>query len=106
MPATVRVKALRNLRYQTRRMVAGDVFEGPKRPLTLLARIGHVEILPREAVPVPPPPPEVAASIGAAVSEVEALREEARARGVRVDLRWGAARLREELAKPEEPAES
>jgi hypothetical protein len=100
-----RLVALKSITYATRRLQAGDAFDAVARDARILKAIGKarddydvpVAPLPPPAVPTPP-----------ADDGLDALRAEAEAAGVRVDKRWGEARLRAEIAstarqKPPEP---
>lgn len=83
--------ASRAMRYGTRALRAGDEFEASRRDARLLVAIGRASEA-KEPEPVKPEPED----------DIEALREEAQALGVHVDGRWGAKRLRDEIAKARE----
>lgn len=53
----------------------------------------------------PPPPPQEPPADGDPEAELAQLRAEAEAAGVKVDGRWGADRLREEIAAAKAEAE-
>jgi hypothetical protein len=72
------MQATKPFRYATRALAAGETFEANRRDARTLAAIGKArEIEPKE--------------------NVDGLREEALALGIKVDKRWGADRIREEI---------
>jgi len=74
--------ARKSMNYATRALKAGDVFAAPQRDARILIAIGKAD-------PAP-------------VDPMEELRKEAAALGVKVDARWGEARLRAEIEKAQE----
>ena len=111
----MRLKALRPHVYGTRRLTAGDEYEAPQ--MEALAQVlgkrakfikGRRDA--PAAAPAPPsvpryesepePEPESTEPEPAETpSGIEALRIEARDLGIDIDGRWGATRLRHEIAK-------
>jgi len=107
---TTRLIATKGMRYATRHLRAGDVFEAGYRDAQLLVKIGRAKIAEAdeevtETVVATPAKNEVveeeSASDQAAPVEgedlLEALRAKAAALGIHVDGRWGEARLLEEI---------
>lgn len=94
--------------YRTRRLQAGDPFEVKDRyEATIWTRVRKTARLDYD-VPVAPLPGHAAPPAPEPEPDLDALRAEAEAAGVRVDKRWGEARLRQEIAsaprqKPPEP---
>lgn len=95
----VRLVALKRMTYNTRRLVAGDVFEASNKDARILVGVKRAEAAPppspplprpRPAPPPPPPPPE---------PDLDQLRATARSLGIVVDNRWGARTLQAEIAK-------
>lgn len=92
--------------YRTRRLQAGDPFEVKDRyEATIWTQVRKTARLDYDVpvAPLPSPPAPQPTDDG-----LDALRAEAEAVGVRVDKRWGEARLRQEIAsaprqKPPEP---
>lgn len=99
----VKMRATRPLRYETRRLVAGDEFEVDRRHVKVLKAIKKAEVVRAPAV-VPPPSPVVAEKIAAAVAPVStgdlaALRAEYESVvGRKPFLGWGETVLREKIA--------
>ncbi len=93
---TVMLMANRQMTYATRRLLPGDTFEASARDARILLAMKKVREVRKPAV-VPPPPPAVAAKTAEWSAELDTLREEARAAGVAVDMRWGSRRLRQEI---------
>jgi len=60
----VKLKAVKGLTYNTRRLLPGDVFDASPRDARLLLAIRKAEAM-REPVELPPPPPAVAEKIAA-----------------------------------------
>lgn len=112
MPKMKTLRAIRPLKYMTRMMVPGEVFEADKRYVPALLATKKAELV-REPAAVPPPPPAVAAKIAAAVAPVAApapaapqvdddllkARAEYREAFGRMAFHgWDAATLREKIA--------
>lgn len=77
-------------KYQTRHMVAREVPDATARALIKLGRYEEVEEEPkRRNATAPDPKPS---------SDLETLRDEARGMSIHVDMRWGAERLKKEIA--------
>ncbi len=98
-----RMRALRKMRYGTRRLVAGDVFEEPsRRKAKIYAAVGLAEYHPdRMPAEIPAPPADVAAvveDLRTEGDELEALRAEAEARGLEYSPRLRAPGLRKLLS--------
>ncbi len=99
----VKMRATRPLRYETRRLVAGDEFEVDRRHVKVLKAIKKAEVVRAPAV-VPPPSPVVAEKIAAAFAPVStgdlaALRAEYESVvGRKPFLGWGETVLREKIA--------
>jgi hypothetical protein len=66
----VKARAVTALSYSTRRLQAGDVFEGEASHVEALIRIGKAERI-REPADVPAPPARVAERIRAAIKPAE-----------------------------------
>lgn len=62
----MKLKAIRSLKYNTRRMEAGDEFEAPDKDARLLLATRKVTKM-RDPVALAPPPPAVAKKIAAAI---------------------------------------
>jgi hypothetical protein len=83
------------MRYATRRLFAGDEFEASARDAKVFAAVDRLSrgrkgaAYAADRIPQPDP--------------LDVLRVEAEAAGVKVDRRWGEARLREELAAARKP---
>jgi hypothetical protein len=100
--------ATKSLKYATRRMQAGDEFDATDMHARILVGARKARYAPRQEEPKPPNPvivPEVQAppvATKAETDELDRLRALAERRGIHVDGRWGAARLRQEIeqAKP------
>jgi hypothetical protein len=65
--AMVKLRAVKNLSYNTRRLLAGEEFEANDRDAKILIGIKKARAV-RQPAAVPPPPPAVAAKIAAAVA--------------------------------------
>lgn len=76
----MRLVATKKFKYATRRLVAGDEFEAPDAHGLLLVGWRKAQRLEDEIV-----------------SELDKLRTKAAALGIRVDKRWGVARLMNEI---------
>lgn len=99
----MRLRATREFRYNTRRLLAGDEFTASRRDGKVLVAIRKATAI-RETADVPPPPPAVAEQIGQAFGplpsdELKALRQEYETRlGKRPFPGWSAEQLREKIA--------
>jgi hypothetical protein len=102
----MKLRAVKNLTYATRRLLPGDVFEARPRDVRVLLATRKVESV-REPANVPAPPPAVAAKIKDAVAPVApppaddraALRAEYEAvLGKAPFPGWSADVLREKIA--------
>lgn len=105
MNRTQKIVAQRSMRYGTRMLRAGDVFEAKDRDARLLVAIGRakpVEVVIAATV-IEPPTEEERAKIRAIAPSptlADALRAEYRDRtGKDADGRWGVLRLTEEVSK-------
>lgn len=89
----VAMRAEKTMRYGTRRLLAGDEFDAmcdrDARVLEALKKASRLKE--RAPVYVPPVPPDMP------VSEIDRLRDMALSAGLKVDRRFGEARLRELL---------
>lgn len=114
--AMIRLKALKPLRYATRRLLPGDEFEAKPRDVRVLLATRKVSQV-REPAAVPAPPPAVAEKIAAAVApsappapptvgvmtssdaDLTSLRAEyEKVVGRRPFMGWDAGTLREKMA--------
>jgi hypothetical protein len=104
--------AARSLRYDTRRLQAGDEFEAPDWHARILVGIRKAHYAPDKPTPVvQPKKTEGKAEIPAVepvrqaevsqqqVGDLDSLRREAQRLGIEVDGRWGDIRLRHEIAQ-------
>lgn len=94
--------ALKPFKYATRALKSGDLFnacQGDAKVLTALKKAREV----RTPTSIPAPPREIVRKIKqveqSTESDVEKLRADAEALGVKTDLRWGAKRLQAEIDK-------
>lgn len=112
---TVKLVATRQMMYATRRLVAGQPFEASPRDAKILKALKRAvdapaEEPPKPQAPPPPSPPEPQPTVTDSSDEptrqpdeIDGLRAAYETRfGKAPDRRWGAARLKEELAKPVE----
>lgn len=84
------MEAAKPFTYGTRRLLAGDVFPVSARDARVLEAIGRARfIVEREMQAVPPPPADMP------VPDLDALREQAKSVGLKVDRRLGAEKLKE-----------
>ena len=92
------------MRYGTRMLKAGDVFEASSRDARLLLAIGRATAIQADpvAAKIVKPTEEQAAKIAAAIADgspIDALRNEYRDRtGKDADRRWGVPRLTVEVS--------
>jgi hypothetical protein len=92
--------ATKSLRYNTRRLLAGDEFEAPDMHARILIGVRKARYAPRQAEPSRPTvvmPTEIVEA--RAEPNIDALRRQADRLGIEVDGRWGAARLQQEIAR-------
>lgn len=97
--------ATRPFTYATRMLVPGDTFEARPNDARVLLAIKKAREV-REPTKIDPPPAEVARRIQQAATassdgteDIEKLRADATALGVKVDLRWGSKRIQSEIDK-------
>jgi hypothetical protein len=94
--------ATKSLKYDTRRLQAGDEFDAKDMHARILVGARKARYAP-EAAPEPPQPvvrivqPELDEDEGAKI--INRLRAEAERLGISVDGRWGAGRLQQEIAQ-------
>lgn len=103
-----KLRATKEFRYSTRRLLPGDVFEASSRDARLLLAVRKAEVV-REPAIVPPPPPEVAAKIAAVVlpPDLNVLRAEYEAViGRKPFTGWGAEVLRNKIADAKKVADA
>lgn len=97
----MKLRAVKNLTYATRRLLPGDVFEARPRDARVLLATRKVEAV-REPANVPAPPPAVVEKIKATTAPADdrvALRTEyERVLGRPPFLGWSAELLRERIA--------
>jgi hypothetical protein len=111
----VKLRAIKDLKYGTRRLLAGEEFEAPAKDARVLIEVIKKARAVREPARVPPPPPDVAEKIAAVVTpppapivETDAPLRAAELAHARADYReafgkapfhtWDAAALREKIA--------
>jgi hypothetical protein len=94
------LRATKQFRYDTRRLLPGDVFEASSRDARILLATRKVERV-RDAAVVPPPPPAVAAKIASTFAEepIAKLRAEYEAvLGKRPFMGWDTETLQAKIA--------
>jgi hypothetical protein len=94
--------AIKPMRYDTRRLLAGDEFEASNSHGRLLVGIRKAIASPyRVPGRVAPIPPDLAARITQRNErdELECMRDQAKAAGIEIDNRWGVKRLQTEIEK-------
>lgn len=88
--------ATKSLRYATRRMLAGDEFEASSMHARILVGARKARYAPAPSVPHDIEPEDAGTEI------IDRLRSQADRLGIKVDKRWGAARLAQEIARKAE----
>lgn len=104
----VKLQVVRAMKYSTRRLVPGDLFEASSSDARLLIATRKAKAV-REPADVPPPPPAVAEKIVAAIApavspELAAARADYEAAFGRKPYHgWGVAALRDKLSAGRTP---
>lgn len=89
----MKLMALKTMRYRTRRMLPGDIFDCPNEALAVA-----FTRLRRAALYTPPSPIVETGEPPPPSDDLESLRAHARSIGIDVDGRWGMRRLQAEIA--------
>lgn len=91
----MKLVATKSMTYNTRRLLPGDLFEASPRDARLLKGIRKA----KDAEPEKDSAPKRAAPAPSDEPTLDDLRAQAEALGIEADRRWGAKRLKDEIAR-------